>query len=445
MKRRCRYSVRVAVLSLAGYVALCLTSKILLAQTLFQDHRTEIAEVASGTRQQADASWWGFNKEDATDCLQKAIDSKVPKLIVDNTGSDWIIDKPIQLISNQEIVFADGVVVQAKKDCFKGGSDSLFNGTNLIHITLRGEGKAILRMRKEDYEDPGRYAKAEWRNGISLSDCSDVTIRHLTVMQTGGDGLYLGGTGTGYNKNVLVDDMDFEDNYRNGISVISADGLIIRRSRFANTSGTPPELAVDFEPNEDGQRLSNCVLEDCVFTNNKGGGVSVSPLCLDSTSHPLSITLQRNIFNGGWVEMNVDGDTVGKATVTGNVQLTDCKFMPGQKYKFLIRDPVEGGFHVLLQECIFNDAPAVEAAPVVINCYNPPGSGEIGNISFEHTTINDNSGRAPLDFQYSPGKKPLYQISNDITGDLYIENNGRTGKFDLASFLQQKKKELPQN
>ena len=45
------------------------------------------------------ASRWGFNAENATECLQKAIDSGAPEILVDNTGKDWIVDK-IRLRSN---------------------------------------------------------------------------------------------------------------------------------------------------------------------------------------------------------------------------------------------------------------------------------------------------------------------------------------------------------
>src|SRR5690242_5134838 len=67
--------------------------KVLLAQA----DTAKIAQVKSGTLKTANASWWGFDKDDATQCLQDAINSGVSKLIVDNTGSDWIISKPIIL------------------------------------------------------------------------------------------------------------------------------------------------------------------------------------------------------------------------------------------------------------------------------------------------------------------------------------------------------------
>src|SRR5512137_2728811 len=60
--------------------------------------------------QPARVSRWGYDKADATPCLKAAIASGAKTLLVDNVGSDWVIG-PIQMTSNVEILFADGVVV----------------------------------------------------------------------------------------------------------------------------------------------------------------------------------------------------------------------------------------------------------------------------------------------------------------------------------------------
>ena len=58
-----------------------------------QDYTQERREVKDGKRTEAKASWWGFDKNNATKCLQDAINSGVKRLIVDNTGRDWILDR----------------------------------------------------------------------------------------------------------------------------------------------------------------------------------------------------------------------------------------------------------------------------------------------------------------------------------------------------------------
>ena len=48
-------------------------------------------------------SSFGFDKNNATKCVQAALDSEHRDLIIDNTGSDWIVD-PLILRSNKNIV-----------------------------------------------------------------------------------------------------------------------------------------------------------------------------------------------------------------------------------------------------------------------------------------------------------------------------------------------------
>ena len=55
-----------------------------------------------------------------------------------------------------------------------------------------------------------------------------LSIEGLTIRDTGGDGLYLGSEGRGYNDNFTVRDVVFDNNYRQGISIISAQNVSSR-------------------------------------------------------------------------------------------------------------------------------------------------------------------------------------------------------------------------
>ena len=181
------------------------------------------------------ASSFGFSENDATDCLQKAIDSGVEKLIVDNTGREWLVG-PIQLRSGQEIVFAEGVVVRALPGAFKKQGESLFTAKDVSGVTLRGEKNAVLMMNKKDYQDTARYRWSEWRHLISLRGASDVVISGLTLKASGGDGIYVStGSRLGGCRDVLIDNVTCDDHHRQGISIISAENLLVRNSRFRNT------------------------------------------------------------------------------------------------------------------------------------------------------------------------------------------------------------------
>jgi hypothetical protein len=413
--------------------------KVLLAQNA---NASKIAQVKAGTLKTANANWWGFNKEDATQCLQDAINSGVPKLIVDNTGSDWVISKPINLVSNQEITFADGVVIQAQKGCFKGTKDALFNGNAISNFALIGQGNVVFRMHRDDYANPALYEKAEWRHGINLRDCSNAIFRNITVTETGGDGLYLGATANGANKNVLVENMNFDANYRQGISVISADGLTVRNCKLNNTFGTNPQAGIDFEPNAKGQSLANCLLENCEIIGNHGGGIDISPTNLDGTSKPMSITFKNCTVGGnsGGVATNPSHpDTTNP--VKGIVTFSNCTFDHAQ---IRLRDPVIGSISYLFQNTtldfsIIKDAKTASwrNSPFVISTKNPPAGRPLGDITFDHVTVI-NDGSAPISLNY----QNKATIADSIAGDIYLKQGDQINKYDLAGFIKNKQDEF---
>ena len=143
-----------------------------------------------GAQETVKASAFGFNPEDATAALQKAINSGAQKVIVDNTGKDWIT-RPLFLRSNQEIIFEDGVTLRAKKGEFKGVNDSLINLNNISNVIIRGEGAVTLVMNKKDYDNPALYNFSEWRHAISIRGATNIKISDLTLKSSGGDGIYV--------------------------------------------------------------------------------------------------------------------------------------------------------------------------------------------------------------------------------------------------------------
>lgn len=127
-----------------------------------QDYTQERREVKDGKRTEAKASWWGFDKNNATKCLQDAINSGVKRLIVDNTGRDWILDR-IVLASNQEIILEKNVRLVARKGGFQKvrGDSSFINFGGGHHIILRGEPGAVIIMHKKDYQNRTLYKPSD--------------------------------------------------------------------------------------------------------------------------------------------------------------------------------------------------------------------------------------------------------------------------------------------
>ncbi len=402
----------------------------------------KIAEVEAGTLKTARASWWGFDSEDATDCLQAAIDSKVPTLVVDNTGGDWVISRPLVLVSHQKIIFSDGVVVQAKEGAFQGTGDCLFSGRELTGVKLVGEGEATLRMRRADYDNPEFYKKAEWRHGIGLWDCRDVVIRGFTVTETGGDGLYLGASAKGYNKNILVEEMRFDANYRQGISVISAEDLTIRRCELTNTDGTNPQAGIDFEPNHPGQRLVNCLLEDCVLTGNTGAGLAIYTVNLNGDSPPLSITANRCVISGNSVGMASTVTRSPESFVAGEVVLKECTF---DRNRIDLRNPVVGSARHAFQNCTFDfTSPPGETVPawkrlrLTLTLDAEMSDHAVGGIAFDNTVVKTTGAESPIDFRF----QARAELSEHIGGTLLWQRDDSTTPFDLAGFVRQEQARL---
>ena len=230
-----------------------------------------VAEVLAGRRAGARAEWWGFDPANATAALQAALTSGARRVTVGDCGSPWIVD-PLVLRGGLEVVFEPGVVVEARRGGYKGKSDCLLSAETCTNLVLRGPG-ATLRMWQEDYATTN-YAAAEWRHCIRLRACVDVRIEGLTLARSGGDGVYVGAGPAGEPcRDVAIRDVVCDGNHRQGISVISAEDLLIERTALINTRGTAPMAGIDFEPNRPCERLVNCTMRDCVMTNNAGGGL----------------------------------------------------------------------------------------------------------------------------------------------------------------------------
>ena len=214
------------------------------------------------TADEVRASAFGWDAEDATTNLQAAIDSGAARVVIDRQAGDWIVRPVILRRSNQEVVIADGVTIRAKKGEFKGLGDWLVTiPRGVTNVVLRGEGKATLAMEKRDYQGAG-YAHSQWRHAVSIIGAKDVAVSNLTILASGGDGVYVAGNAA----NVRLEDLDCRDHHRQGISVISAVGLTVRRCRFAETRGTPPQCGLDIEPNGPRDRLEDILFEDCDFS-----------------------------------------------------------------------------------------------------------------------------------------------------------------------------------
>jgi hypothetical protein len=217
----------------------------------------------------------------------------------------------------------------AKSVCLETGKhDCLFSASGVRNISLIGYG-ATWRMHKMDYQNKTasikNYSKAEWRHGLQLHDTYGITVAGLTIRQTGGDGIDMGGVISG-TVNTHVYDCNLVDNHRQGMSVGVAKNLLVQRVLFANTSGTAPQSGVDLEPDDASEWLVNVSFIDCVSRFNAGNQISISLFQLRDTSEPTSIRFENVSIEGspreGYAGIFVGGVQPG---VKGSVQIQNVR------------------------------------------------------------------------------------------------------------------------
>jgi hypothetical protein len=265
-----------------------------------------------------DASTFGYNTTDATAALQAAIDTG-QNVYVPDMGTPWYVT-PITLHSNQTIQFQSGTIVAAKAGAFLNNDDSLFNASSVSNVKMIGYG-ATLQMNKSDYTQPP-YQAGEWRMGISLGTVSNFDIEGLTIKDTGGDGIYVGASQGTYSQNVSIKNVVLDNNYRQGISVISVKGLTIDNAVILNTSGTAPQAGIDFEPNYSDQVLQDITVKNSIINANGSHGILFAtgnigdPTQVSATVE--NVTLSGNTGDGIELGQVLPGVTIKNSLFVGN-------------------------------------------------------------------------------------------------------------------------------
>ena len=267
---------------------------------------------------------FGWNAEDSTQPVQAALDSGARRVIFDNVSGPWVVE-PVVVRSNTDIVFEDGVELQAKKGAFLGRHDCLLSFIGVTNVTIVGMGAkgGTLRMRKLDYRRPP-YEPSEFRHALAMAGAENVLVENMSFVSSGGDGIEIHWRKGGLPacRNVVIRRCVCDDNHRQGISVVSAENLLLEDCVLKNTSGTAPEAGIDFEPDWNPHRLVNCVMRRCRIEGNAGEGVKIHVVGLSPKAVPLGITIADTVATGN--AMGAAG--VVRNPPGGSVVFTNCAF-----------------------------------------------------------------------------------------------------------------------
>ena len=303
-------------------------------------------------------SSFGFNPEDSTEIIQKAIDSGERKLVFDRQSGPWIT-RPLVGRSNLELVFEDGVELVAKRGEFHGVRDYLFRFECVSNVVIRGLGEkgGTFRMWKRDYQDLANYAKSEWRYALRLSGVENVLVENMSFRSSGGDGIVIGMNKTVNSRNVTIRRCVCDDNHRQGISLCSGENILIEDTVLSNTQGTPPEAGIDFEPDRPNETIANVVLRNVVSTNNAGNGFEVYLKQLRDTSTPVSLRFENCASFGNRTSVSVCGDNFNEGgVVRGLVSFEGCTFAEPRRTAIHITGTPANALDVAFKDCSIRNA-----------------------------------------------------------------------------------------
>ena len=236
-----------------------------------------VAKVKAGKVKEARVSWWGFNPDDSTAFVQAAIDSRVPRLILDGMANSWYV-KPLRLVSNQEIVFEKGAKLAAKRGAFQNPGDILLTLSNLTNVTIRGNG-GELRMFRDDYSaapyDPAQIGS---RHAIYIRSCGHITIDGLVIRQSGGDSINVNNHGGQYqlpSTDIRISGCTIRQSGRTGLAIGGVDGLTVENVRVDGSAGGWPKSGVSIVTDNTGHLVRKVVFHGCTIGDNENNGIEM--------------------------------------------------------------------------------------------------------------------------------------------------------------------------
>ncbi len=403
-----------------------------------------IAAVQSGKSSVANAAWWGFDPEDATEPLQAAIDSGAKRLVVPNMRADWIV-RPIRLAGNQEIIFEPGTVVSAKRGEYRGRGDSMFTAQDVENLTIRGYG-ATFRMWKQDYITGlvleqmgwnrwyGQYEKAEWRMTLAIRGSKNVSVAGLTLEDSGGDGIYVNGSKErSYSEKVHLRDIVCNNHYRQGISIISTENLKVENCSFSNTWGTPPCSGVDIEPDKSEQRIKNVLFSGCKFIDNAGDGIEV--FLAHTTDKTDDVTMRfENCYISSQHGTGIRVSKIRDDGPGGSIEFDNCTVESTIGYGIKVQEKSVKGARVTFANCSVINAASDrqfggEWSPISLSLPQTNIVQSMGGIDFIDCFVEDSHDRPAVEFTQPQSDFPLH----DITGTVTVLNpNGVRAELGLS-------------
>ena len=225
------------------------------------------------------------------------------------------------------------------------------------------------------------------------------------------------------NKNIHIKDVVCDRNYRQGISVINAENLLIENCLLQLTDGTAPRAGIDFEPNLTNERLVNCVMRNCTTRWNGGCGYAIYIPTLDASSLPVSLRFEncRSLGDRGSAVAIYTGNSPA-AAVKGSIVFEDCTFEGSGQPGIVVANKPVNGCRLRFDRCVLRDVAQAmpEHSPIVLQAHDS-ASEPVGGITFSDCRVREATERRLLSYSDLAGGAGVAELS----GRLIVERGAK--------------------
>jgi polygalacturonase len=267
----------------------------------------------------------GDGVKDDTAAIQAAIDQ------VAGTGGTVLVPAGIYMINavtslhlgNKMTFEMDNATLQAITN--NVGNYAILDITGVSNVNVVG---GTLKGERVSHQG----TTGEWGMGIQVMSSSNVVINGVTSNNAWGDGFYIGSStdiGSG-SSNITLCSVVANNNRRQGLSIVAANGVIVSNSIFTNTNGALPMCGIDVETNAS-TTVSNVQILSSIIQLNQGCGIEVGSSFSTPGSNMISkVLIKNNIVSynskvggmgaGIMIDTNTSGHQIINNLVTQNFQ-----------------------------------------------------------------------------------------------------------------------------
>ena len=238
------------------------------------------------------ATDFGWNPDDGTDALQQALESDAKIVIVDKMEGPWRV-RTLRPTGDKTIVLERGVrIVGTRESQLSGSREDMIALNRVKNVFLLGRGDNYVGRYTEG-EEAGRNKDRKYGGtGVGIGNSENIAVKNITFANNGMDGACLGGDWRPAH-NVWFEDCVFDRNTRQGVSIVSADGVYFRNCTFSRTCGLAPKCGIDIEPwLPQNNATANIYIFGCTFEDNRGGHLQFST----SSVWPVTVYVKDCVF-----------------------------------------------------------------------------------------------------------------------------------------------------